>query len=204
MSEIYLTQFIKSYWNYYIELEDQLLATKKYVDFDESNYKTFSVEYLKLLQATCSEIDVVGKIIAETYDSAFKKVDNKNIQKWGLYVHSAFPEIENSAVLFLNDKEITPWMNWDYETYYNKDNKLRYRLKGAKKNPAWWTAYNKVKHERTSPYKEGKTNYSRANLENLILAMAALYIIEIKFIKLLSPDDTATDVINQSKLFSAV
>ena len=27
MSEIELTQFIKSYWNYFIELEDQLLAS---------------------------------------------------------------------------------------------------------------------------------------------------------------------------------
>lgn len=157
-----------------------------------------------MLQATCSEIDVVGKIIAETYDSSFKKVDNKNIQKWGLLVHSAFPDIESSTVLFLNDKEITPWINWDYETYYDKDNKFRYRLKAEKKTPAWWTAYNKVKHERTSPYKEGKTNYSRANLENLILAMAALYIIEMKFIKLLSPAGAATDVINRSKLFSDV
>ena len=59
-------------------------------------------------------------------------------------------------------------------------------------------------HERTSPYKEGKTNYSRANLENLILAMAALYIIEMKFINLLSPNGTAADVIIQSKLFSVV
>lgn len=204
MSEVNLTQFIKSYWNYYIELEDQLLATKKYVDFDESNYKTFSVEYLKLLQATCSEIDVVGKIIAEYYDNSFKKVDNKNIQKWGMLVHNAFPEIESTAVSFLKDKEIIPWKNWEYEICYDKKHRLRYRLKAGKDTPAWWTAYNKVKHERTSPYKEGKTNYSRANLENLILAMAALYIIEMKFINLLSPNGTAADVIIQSKLFSVV
>ena len=63
-SEITTSQFIKSYWNYYLELEDQLIQTKRFVDFDISNYKTFSIEYLKLLQATCSEIDVVAKIIA--------------------------------------------------------------------------------------------------------------------------------------------
>ena len=66
-SEITTSQFIKSYWNYYLELEDQLIQTKRFVDFDISNYKTFSIEYLKLLQATCSEIDVVAKIIAEEY-----------------------------------------------------------------------------------------------------------------------------------------
>ena len=181
-----------------------MFATKKYVDFDESNYKTFSVEYLKLLQATCSEIDVVGKIIAEYYDNSFKNVDNKNIQKWGMLVHNAFPDIESSAVSFLNDKEILPWKNWDYETYYDKRHRLRHRLKAGKDTPAWWTAYNKVKHERTSPYKEGKTNYSRANLENLILAMGALYIIERKFIKLLSSDGTTVDINKKSKLFSIV
>lgn len=204
MSEIKLGQFIKSYWNYYIELEDQLLATKKYVAFDDSNYKTFSVEYLKLLQATCSEIDVVGKIIAQYSDESFNRNKNKSMQKWGLLVQTTFPEIENSTVLFLNDKEITPWKNWAYETYKDKDNRLRYRLKKGKNTPVWWTAYNKVKHERTSPYKEGKTNYSQANLENLILAMAALYIIEMKFIKLLFSGDINTDSIKQSKLFSGL
>ena len=64
-NEITLSQFIKSYWNYYLELEEQLIQTKRFVDFDISNYKTFSIEYLKLLQATCSEIDVVAKIIAK-------------------------------------------------------------------------------------------------------------------------------------------
>lgn len=64
-NEITLSQFIKSYWNYYLELEEQLNQTKRFVDFDISNYKTFSIEYLKLLQATCSEIDVVAKIIAK-------------------------------------------------------------------------------------------------------------------------------------------
>ncbi len=70
-SEITTSQFIKSYWNYYLELEDQLIQTKRFVDFDISNYKTFSIEYLKLLQATCSEIDVVAKIIAEKLDPTF-------------------------------------------------------------------------------------------------------------------------------------
>lgn len=204
MSEIKLGQFIKSYWNYYIELEDQLLATKKYVAFDDSNYKTFSVEYLKLLQATCSEIDVVGKIIAQYSDESFNRNKNKSMQKWGLLVQTTFPEIENSTVLFLNDKGITPWKNWAYETYNDKDNRLRYRLKKGKNTPVWWTAYNKVKHERTSPYKEGKTNYSQANLENLILAMAALYIIEMKFIKLLFSGDINTDSIKRSKIFSGL
>lgn len=49
MEENKVNIFIKSYWNYYLELEDQFIATKKFVEFDASNSATYSVEYLKLL-----------------------------------------------------------------------------------------------------------------------------------------------------------
>lgn len=60
--------FEKSYWNYFLELEKQLLSTRRYVAFDVANYKTYSMEYLKLIEAVCSEIDVVGKGIAHQID----------------------------------------------------------------------------------------------------------------------------------------
>ena len=92
-TEITQLLFIRSYWSYFIELEKQLISTKRFVDFDKSNNKTFSIEYLKLLQATCSEIDVVAKIMAECFDSSFKSLNNKNIQKWGFVIQTVFPNI---------------------------------------------------------------------------------------------------------------
>ena len=59
-----LQSFIKSYWEYFLELEEQLIETKRYVAFDKANAKTYSIEYLKLYQAVCSEIDVVAKEIS--------------------------------------------------------------------------------------------------------------------------------------------
>ena len=126
--EITLTQFIKSYWNYYLELEEQLIQTKRFVDFDISNYKTFSIEYLKLLQAACSEIDVVAKIIAEKFEPSFSKLDNKNIQKWGFVIQKYFKEIQHIKVCFLNDFCITPWQNWEYEQYKDKKNSIRLEM----------------------------------------------------------------------------
>lgn len=181
-NEITISQFIKSYWSYYLELEEQLIQTKRFVDFDISNYKTFSIEYLKLLQAACSEIDVVAKIIAEKYDSNFTKLDNKNIQKWGFVLQQHFNDIGEKTACFLNDFYVRPWENWKYEQYNDKNGRVRYRLADKTETPKWWTAYNKVKHERTSHYQSGKTNYCRANLENLISAMAALYILETLFL----------------------
>ena len=77
--------FIKHYWQYYRELEDEIIATRRYVDFDQGNFSTFSVEYLKLYQAICSEIDVLGKAIAHEINPAFKADDKQNnILKWWL------------------------------------------------------------------------------------------------------------------------
>lgn len=191
-TEITISQFIKSYWNYYLELEEQLIQTKRFVDFDISNYKTFSIEYLKLLQATCSEIDVVAKIIAEKIDPKFSSLENKNIQKWGYVIQKHFNEIQSKKVSFLNDFYITPWRNWMYEQYLDKNNHIRYRLASSAETPFWWTAYNKVKHERTSHYQKGKTNYCRANLENLISAMAALFVLETLFIDQLNNNSNAS------------
>lgn len=191
--------FVKSYWNYYLELEDQFIATKKFVEFDVSNFTTYSVEYLKLFQAVCSEIDVVAKILAEEYDVAFKKLENKNIQKWGYYLQSAYPCLETISVLFNNEFSLYPWQNWKYEKYTDKNGALRYRLLQGKETPFWWTAYNKVKHERTSHFKDGKVNYSRANQKNLIYAFAALFVLEKSYLESIEGETKTPN--SESKLF---
>lgn len=191
--------FVKSYWNYYLELEDQFIATKKFVEFDVSDFTTYSVEYLKLFQAVCSEIDVVAKILAEEYDAAFKKLENKNIQKWGYYLQLAYPCLETISVLFNNEFSLYPWQNWKYEKYTDKNGALRYRLLRGKETPFWWTAYNKVKHERTSHFKDGKANYSRANQKNLIYALAALFVLEKSYLE--SSTEKQELSYSESKLF---
>lgn len=51
------------------------METKKYGEFCVDTRATFSVEYLKLFQAVCSEIDVVGKDLAKTVNPLFKPED---------------------------------------------------------------------------------------------------------------------------------
>ncbi len=197
--EITAKQFIKSYWNYFLELEEQLISTKRFVDFDRANSQTFSIEYLKLLQASCSEIDVVAKIIAEYINPDFKHMDTKNIQKWGYEILTEFPNMTNIKVRFNNDYTVLPWENWGYEKYADKKGATRYKLLEGKSTPEWWTAYNKVKHERTSDYGKGQSNYVRANLDNLVSAMAGLFIIENLLLASFSADETFT--YEKSRLF---
>ena len=70
-------KFLKNYWRYYKELEIELLSTSRYVEFVEDNFSTYSVEFLKLYQAVCSEIDVIGKMMAFQVNSSFNPEDTQ-------------------------------------------------------------------------------------------------------------------------------
>lgn len=49
-----------------------ILTALKYVEFDKVNYKTFSIEFLTVLLSVCSEIDIVGKMIAKYFYNEFE------------------------------------------------------------------------------------------------------------------------------------
>ena len=203
-AEINAKKFVKSYWNYYIELEQQLWETRRYVDFSKKNNRTFSIEYLKLLQAICSEIDVIAKVIATYVDPMFK---GNTINHWGYALQKIFPDIQKSTVVFNDDYDVQPWKNWCYVSVeHEKDGKKNVTIKLADKakNPQWWTSYNKSKHERTSKYNDCSTNYERANLKHVIEALSALYIIEKLFSEYIFKREDVVIEMNESKLFSDI
>lgn len=201
MRQSKLSIFVRSYWDYYLELEEQFLQTKKYVAFDIYNKSVYSVEFLKLMQAVCSEIDVVAKEVASALDPSFKVDNTTNIQKWGYVLQNKLPSILSSEVVFNHDVRISPWKNWVYEQYKDSKNALRYRLKGKAETPKWWSAYNAVKHQRTKLTDNGQINYTKANLINLIHSFAALYILETAYLATLSGEQEPVDGIGNSTLF---
>ena len=201
MRQSKLSMFVRSYWDYYLELEEQFLQTKKYVAFDIYNKNVYSVEFLKLMQAVCSEIDVVAKEVASALEPSFKVDNTTNIQKWGYVLQNKLPDILSSEVVFNHDIRVSPWKNWVYEQYRDSKNALRYRLKGKAETPRWWSAYNAVKHQRTRLTDNGQINYTKANLLNLIHCFAALYILETAYLDTLSGDQEPVDGIGNSQLF---
>lgn len=186
---------IKSYWNYYLELEEQFLNTRRYVNFEENNFKTYSNEFIKLLQGICSEIDVIAKEIVE-----LKKGKGKfnSIQKWGYEIQKLIPNIDTINLRFDNTFEIIPWNKWRYEYKKTKKGNMSISLAEKMETPDWWIAYNKVKHERTSKNKVGTYNYERANLKNIIYALGGLYILEQYF---LNEINTSAEIINIKKSY---
>ncbi|MBR5091715.1 MAG: hypothetical protein IK093_20015 [Ruminiclostridium sp.] len=186
--------FERSYWNYYIELEERIRETHRYIEYDESNFKTYSSYYLMLFQAVCSEIDVVGKEIAAYFNPLFDTEKNiKSINRWWFEVQDNLPEI-NREIVFANSFAIKPWNKYrvvrkQTEQFKNGTSTIitKYNLQVSTNEikystPSWWNAYNKVKHTRLKSDNDG-VHYKKANLLNLSTAFAALYLLEFDFMK---------------------
>jgi len=137
------------YWQHFLALEADYAATSRYVEFSQQNFRTFSIEYAKLLLAIGSEVDVLCKIICEKIDGAAKR-DNIDDYRVCLTAHS---QIATEKVLIRRyDLACKPWEAWEHA-----------------KNPSWWRSYNKVKHQRD-------TYFDEANLETCTNAIAGLFV----------------------------
>lgn len=195
MANEYFENFQRGYWNYYLELEKRMENTKEYVEFDSYNSKIYSSTYLILMQAVCSEIDVVGKEIASHFSADFRKdKGNKPINRWWYEIQDTMPGAFGK-VQFSNAIERTPWKDYRVVKVVSKrldkngnlKNVTNYNLQpkdngSTYATPKWWNTYNKVKHKRLDLDKDF-VNYKNANLENLTNAFAALYLLEFEFMK---------------------
>lgn len=147
-----------------------------------------------LMQAVCSEIDVVGKEIAGYYLSTFEQEEgNKPINRWWYEIQDKLPNL-NREVSFSDSFIVHPWENYRVVKVVSQRNNngnvinvtnynLQPKANGVSySTPKWWNAYNKVKHKRVQTDADG-LNYNKANLQNLSNAFAALYLLEFEFMK---------------------
>ena len=210
--------FIRDYWNYYKELEAEFCSTRKYVDFQVENFNTYSVEFLKLYQAVCSEIDVIGKAMAVEADTDFKPEDKmNNILKWWYFIQNKYvvkgqySDIDGDGValkdvrlLMADECELQPWERFSTEEYFDSKNHKRYRTINSS-TPEWWSDYNAVKHARTFlDQNSDKTNYTKANLGNLSKALAALHVLEKAYMQAIGTKDDLEAFADYSLLFDKV
>lgn len=223
-NEMKYKYFMNNYWDYFLELEKEFIETRKYVEFSKENFKTYSIEYLKLIQAICSEIDVVGKMMALEINSNFKE-NNSSIIKWWFEIQNEFkikktPENNNDISTpkdcncalseftceFTDSVSLKPWDSFIVERKINGKNRTIYTSNGT--TPKWWKDYNAIKHSRTFPIsgKETKTrtNFTKANLKNLCNSLAALYALESTYIEYVKPKHHSMHFDKVSKLFQKI
>lgn len=153
-------EFRNTYWNYYLQLENDFFSYSPYCEIDPCNDNAFSVKYLQLILSVCSEIDSICKTLCKILD------ENLNLDTAGMYdympiLNKNYPTLATEKVKILNYKyrDIMPWKSI-----------ARGHI------PNWWQCYNEIKHHRDER-RNGKENYKYANQKNTLEALCALYIL---------------------------
>lgn len=185
--------FCRLHWSYYLVLEKNFLDTERYISFDlgdnylydshtihdYGNSGAFSNEFVKQYQAICSEVDVVLKTICKELSG----ITENNMPAYTDLVLKKWETLSEQKVR-MNTIELQPFKNWKPSLSYSA--------------PDWWTPYNRVKHERLE-------NFRKANLKNVMNALAGLYTLESYLVKYIGDRDKTKDVPNDiSNLFELI
>jgi hypothetical protein len=145
------SQRIEPHWNYLLALDADLVELSRYIEFHKKNFHCFSIEIARVLLASASEVDVVCKLLCKKINPASSA---NNIHTYRNEIKVQFPSIPKFKVLLPRfGLTLRPWDEW------KKRNGV----------PFWWTAYNKVKHERDS-------EFHRASLKNTLNAVSGLFV----------------------------
>jgi hypothetical protein len=141
------------HWNYFLAIERDVEVLSRYVEFDARNFDSFSIEIVRLILAAGSEIDVVCKQVCRTINPSSNANDINDYRNEIMSSFTQTPHIEVIVPRF--GLSLHPWDEW----------------RDAKNGvPVWWTAYNKVKHQRDY-------HYEKANLKNTLNAIAGLFVV---------------------------
>lgn len=143
------------HWMYFLALEEDLLRLARYVEFSEPNFGVFSIECARLLLAACSEVDVVLKLVAESWDGG----EVKSLFQCRQIVMKHYPLITEADVSIpRHGLRMRPWASWELGS-----------------QPTWWEDYNAVKHRRSQ-------HYAQATLRNALEAIAGLMVVLLMYL----------------------
>ncbi len=156
-------EFLNIFWKQYQIIEKDVRISSEYVDIHKSNYSTFSSRYINMFLNICSNIDS----LIEIYCKIVEEDDYR--KKYSIHdrltpVLRKFPDIRLDAVRTIDtfeDIELKPFSAFVGDRIAD-----------------WWNDYNLVKHARSDRNeKTGMYNFQRANQKNVLMALAAYFIV---------------------------
>lgn len=149
-----------SYWQYFLAIEADLDSTVRFVEPSEDNFKTYSVEFAKILLSASSEVDVVCKVLAKEIGSGSH---SNNINQHRDIILQKYPRFHQMQVIAPRYGLIfEPWNSW-----------------ASDKNPDWWRSYNDVKHKRYRHFQDANQYNALNSVSALFCLLAYLYHEEI-------------------------
>lgn len=135
-------------WSFVQSLQEDLLATSRYVEFHEANRATFSVAFDKIILAAGSEINSIFEELVPS------EKGNLNIDKAKAQILPKMPLITSTQARLVETdfRVLKPWENW------------------GEANPDWWCkGYNKLKHERSKHYQDATLEYALLSVSGLLI-----------------------------------
>ena len=151
------------YWPIFQRLEDEVCELTFAVAFSDDHRTVYSARLAELLLRTCAECENIGKslCIVRTLPPG-AKVEGFN-----------FPDVGNTicSQLAIQTKELC--MIWPYQSFTAASiTPFSTWLPSGSTNPAWFKAYNELKHDRIA-------NAKSANVWNVVNALGGLFILNL-------------------------
>ena len=162
------------YWPVYRNLEKEFLQLADYIHFCDDQMKVYSMHIADLILRCSIEIEALSKELYNQLGGNMAPVDNQG-NKRDLYFDTDCLDLLEQK-WHLSKKEIIVSATTFYFT--EEKNRVLTPLYKANKRGCsgskWKQAYQAVKHDRRNSLK-------KANIENLLHAMAALYILNLYY-----------------------
>jgi len=139
------------HWQYFLAVEADLHRLSRFIEFSADNFRTYSIELVRILLASSAEVDIVAQQLCENLGPGRHM---GNMDDYRLVIVEAMPILGDAEVEIPRyGLTLRPWDNW-------RENR----------NPDWWRAYNAVKHQRHE-------RYSEANLKNILNSVCGLFLL---------------------------
>ena len=136
-------------WNYFLVLEEDLLATGRFVEPTPEQKDVYSLEFYKIFVLSCCEFESVAKLICKEVASSHPR---ELISDYKDVIVSKFPLITSVAVKISRTREeIVPFKDWETSNLH------------------WWTNHNKTKHHRNN-------KFALACYYETVMALSGLYV----------------------------
>ena len=143
----------RQHWNYFLSIEQDVIHLARYVEFHPDNMDTFSIEIGRLLMTAAQEVDVLAKQLCQHHDDRSKKEG-----EYRVFIRLKYPKLPSLIVTIPRyGLQYNPYGNWAEDT-----------------TPDWWTANNKVKHDR-------HTHYAKASLGYMLRAVSGLLLMNLHY-----------------------
>ena len=141
-----------NYWRMFLLLEKEFVKALDYVELNTNNYTTTSIVFSKLLLSIGTEIDNVFRECSQLSGRT-------NIEQYYKFIINKYPQIIKQQVKVKDTTIILiPYSEWNGNQ--------------PSKSLLFWQKYNELKHDRI-------LNAQNASLENVLNALAGLFILEM-------------------------